>query len=290
MIGSMGGTRLFIPALVVMVLLVASPPAHADPESPPTSAQGAGNSDGNNGNANGNGNGNGGGNGNGNGHGTSTTTTTTPAESTTTTIETTTTTTVETTTTTTPAPADGSLDGNDSTTTTVVPPTEAPVGPGPAEGESPPTTVGPSTSTTVVLIPVGPDAEPPSGPTSTTTPEGPAGSGTAPPGGTEGGEPVAAESRPAFFADFGSGDVAIVAAPTDRNAGRLGDLFDTWAWSDRGGAGLAGATFEMLAAVLRAIVTAGHGMAVPASVTATLIVLAVVSRHRTSDGAIPSAS
>ena len=288
MIGFMGGMRLILAALVVMTLLAVSPPASAGTESPPTSAQAAGNGGGNNGNGNGGGNGNGNGNGggNGNGHGTSTTTTTIHVESTTTTTQ------VETTTTTTdpPASAGGAEDDSASTTTTTAPTTTAPIGPGPAESESTTTTVAPSTTTTVVLVPVGPDPDPPASSTSTTTPPPAGGNGEAPPDGPAGGEPVNVEPRPAFLADFGAADLRAVASPAAPTSGRLGNLFDTWAWTDRGGNGLTGATIEMLASILRAIVSAGYGTAVASSVTATLIVLAVVSRHRTSDGAIPSAS
>lgn len=260
-------------ALAALALLAVLPAASADAGSPPATAQGAGKS--------GSGNGNAGGNGNGNGHGTSTTTSTTQVESTSTTqveststtqVESTNTTQVETTTTTVPSVGAGD-DGT--TTTTLAPPiTTGPLDSDPADGEPTTTTVVPSTSTTVT--------------TSTTPPQPVDRDGTA--GGPDGDQPIEIESRPAFFADFADRDRQTVVPSGAASPARLGALFDTWAWSDPGGGGLAGATFEMLAAVIRAIMTAGSGMAVPASLTATLLVLALWARHRETDRAIPSAS
>ena len=259
-------------ALAALTLLAVSPAPPADAGSPPATAQGGGKSGSDNGNA--------GGNGNGNGYGTSTTTSTTQVESTSTTqveststtqVESTNTTQVETTTTTVPSVGAGD-DGT--TTTTLAPPiTTGPLDSDPADGEPTTTTVAPSTSTT-----------------STTSPQPVGRDGTAPPGGPDGDQPVEIESRPAFFADFADRDRQTVDPAGAASPARLGALFDTWAWSDPGGGGLAGATFEMLAAVIRAIMTAGSGMAVPASLTATLLVLALWARHRETDRAIPSAS
>jgi hypothetical protein len=62
----------------------------------------------------------------------------------------------------------------------------------------------------------------------------------------------------------------------------------SWAWSDQAFFAAAGAVpVQILEAVGRAIVTAGAGLAAPASATMTLIALTVMSRRRSSNGAIP---
>jgi hypothetical protein len=265
----MGARRLIVTALAALTLLAVSPAPPAEAGSPPATAQGGGKGGSDNGNA--------GGNGNGNGYGTSTTTSTTQPETTTTTqvVSTTTTQVVSTTTTqvvsttTTVAFAGGGDDGT-TTTTLATPITTGPLGSDPADGEPTTTTVAPPTSTT-----------------SSTSPQPVGGDGAT--GGQGGDQPVEIESRPAFLADFADRDHPPVVSSGAASPARLGALFDTWAWSDAGGGGLTGATFEMLAAVIRAVMTAGSGMAVPASLTATLLVLALVARHRETDGAIPSA-